>query len=298
MDLQHDGLVETSWLAHNLDAERLRILDVSAKLTSKLENRAEEEIFAEGHIPGAQFFDVASGKGVLSDPAGRYPWTWPPAAQVEEVMGRFGIANGSVVVLYAATPRPGIDFGAMWCTRAWWILHHHGVDCAILNGGLEAWRAEGRPLSKETVSFPPANFSARPAEGVVADRDRVRAAIERNSACIIDALPGASYRGEGEARYGARKGHIQNALNVPYGDLVDPETQRFASLDKAAEVFAAAGIDPAQPAITYCGGGIAATLDAFFLHRLGNRAVSVYDASLMEWAGDAALPMEDPSAGA
>ena len=117
-------LVETQWLNDRLLDDTVRILDVTAMLTSSLENIAKERAYDQGHIPGAVFFDMASAKGVLSDPAAKLPWTWPSVAQVEAAMGAHGVDNDTMVVISAASPRPGVDFGPMWCTRTWWVLHH------------------------------------------------------------------------------------------------------------------------------------------------------------------------------
>ena len=130
-------LVETDWLAEHLDDPGVRVLDVTGMLTSKLENIAHDRAFTEGHVPDALFFDIASAKGLLSDPDARLPWTWPSPARVEAAMHAAGVNQETHVILYAATPRPGVDRGVMWCTRAWWTLRHFGVRCSILNGGLE-----------------------------------------------------------------------------------------------------------------------------------------------------------------
>jgi thiosulfate/3-mercaptopyruvate sulfurtransferase len=158
VDDQSRYLVETDWLNERLDDRGVRVLDVTGMLTSELKNIARERVYDEGHIPGAVFFDVASAKGALSDPDAKLPWTWPPKAQVETAMAAHGVGNDTKVVLYAASPRLGVDFGPMWCTRAWWVMHHFGVDCAILNGGYEKWLAEGRPISTEPVTPPSARL--------------------------------------------------------------------------------------------------------------------------------------------
>ena len=74
--------------------------------------------------------------------------------------------------------------------------------------------------------------------------------------------------------------------------LVDAETNTLIPAPEAASAFHAAGADPSRPTLAYCGGGIAATLDAFVLHQLGHENVSIYDASMSEWARDESLPIE------
>ena len=291
-------LAQTDWLEPRLGDPALCIFDVTAMLTSTFENLARARCHDLGHIPGAQFLDVASGKGVISNPDAPLPWTWPTPGQFERAMSDAGVANDSTVILYAATPRKGIDQGLMWATRAWWVMHHFGVNCRVLNGGWEKWVAEGRAVSTEGVSRPATSFRAAPGwERAVASKDDVLQAIgPGGAACVVDALSQASFAGTDRARYGARKGHISGAVNVPMSRLVDPSTGVFLPPEQIRASFEQAGVEWSGPVITYCGGAIAATVNAFALALCGHERVAVYDGSLMEWSNDPSLPMTDPSA--
>lgn len=288
-----DRLVTTAWLNEHLDDPAVVVLDVTAKLTSQLDNSPARAVWADAHIPGSQFFDVASATGVLSDPDADLPWTWPSPERFTDTLVDHGIGAGSRVVITARTPRPGIDSGTMWCTRAWWTMHHFGVDCAILRGGHEQWEAEGRPLTSVPSPSPspvdPLALDAEWARGR-ADRNDVLAVMGGAGSCLIDALPTSSFDGR-ETTYG-RPGHIPGAVNVPFRNLIERETCGFVD----AETMAATLRDSldAPTVITYCGGAIAATVPAFCLSLLGHDDVSVYDGSLMEWAADPDLPMEGP----
>ena len=289
-------LVETDWLNERLEAQSVRVLDVTGMLTSELSNVARERVYDEGHIPGAVFFDIASAKGALSDPDAKLPWTWPSKEQVETAMATHGVSNDTKVVFYAATPRPSIDFGPMWCTRAWWVMHHFGVDCAVLNGGYEKWVDEGRPVSTEPVRPPVAHFIASgDGRHAVATKDDVCAAQAESAECVVDALSAASYAGTDKMVYGPRKGHIAGAVSLPMYDVLTSPGLTFADRDTLKARLVECGLSADQPVITYCGGGIAATVDAFALKLIGNDRVRVYDGSLMEWSADNSLPMVDPS---
>ncbi len=297
-------LVTTSWLAEHLDRPNVRVLDVTAKLTSSLENRAEADCYQGSHLPGSMFFDVASGKGVLSDPSADLPWMWPSAEQVASALAAVGVGPDTRVILVARTPRIGIDSGTMWCTRAWWTLHHYGVDCAILHGGIERWEAEGRPLTDEPSVVPeaPPFVPATGWESARATKADVLGAVrslqtegEAAAVCLVDALPSDSFAGSGTS-YGPRSGHITGAVNVPFRTLIEAETAAFVDPDTMHTHLAGAGLLQAPNVITYCGGAIAATVDAFALALFGRTNVAVYDGSLMEWASDPDLPMTVPSA--
>ncbi|MGF1595812.1 MAG: sulfurtransferase [Acidimicrobiales bacterium] len=299
MEFTHpEYLVTTAWLADHLDDPDVVVLDVTAKLTSRLDNGPGRQLWADAHIPGSRCFDVASAKGALSDPDATLPWMWPSPERFEATMAGHGIGAGTRAILVARTPRPGIDSGTMWCTRAWWTMHHYGVDCAILLGGIERWEAEGRPLTAEpapTSSAPASPLRAAPGwEAARATSDDVLAAVEAGDGptCVVDALSAESFRGE-EPGYG-RPGHILGAVNVPFRGLIEGETSAFVDADTMRSTLSEAGVLDAPSVITYCGGAIAATVDAFCLALVGHERVSVYDGSLMEWAADPELPMVGP----
>jgi thiosulfate/3-mercaptopyruvate sulfurtransferase len=225
-------LVATEWLEDHLGDPSVRVLDVTAMLTSKLENRAKDEWYDKGHIPGSVFFDVSSAKGTLSDPDAALPWMWPQPAQFAATMADIGVGPDSRVVLVARTPRSGIDSGTMWCTRAWWTMHHFGVDCAILLGGLEKWQAEGRPMTTEPSTVPEVEPIVVDAQwpSARATSDDVLAALD-GPTCLIDALPASSFDGSG-TKYGPRGGHITGAMNLPYLSLIEAETAAFVDADE------------------------------------------------------------------
>jgi thiosulfate/3-mercaptopyruvate sulfurtransferase len=109
---------------------------------------------------------------------------------------------------------------------------------------------------------------------------------------LIDALPAAMFTGESAMAYAGRKGHIPGAHSLPALDLVDPETGLMRSADALRTMFADLLPEKSPGVIAYCGGGIAATADAFALALLGRDDVAVYDNSLQEWAQDASCPLE------
>lgn len=299
MELAHpEYLVTTTWLAEHLDDPSVVVLDVTGKLTSRLDNEPGRELWFDRHIPGSQFFDVPSAKGVLSDPGAELPWMWPSPDRFAATMEAHGIGADSRVIVVGRTPRPGIDSGTMWCTRAWWTMHHFGVDVAVLVGGIEQWEAEGRPMasgSAPSVGRPSAAVAIDPqwSRGRASQQD-VLALVEHGEAgaCLVDALPPDSFAGR-EATYG-RPGHISGAANVPFRGLIERETCAFVDADTMAERLG--DLLDAERVITYCGGAIAATVPAFCLALLGHDHVSVYDGSLMEWAADPDLPMDTAAA--
>lgn len=242
-------LVSTEWLAARLDDPNVRILDVTAVLDEERRNVAEPDYLAE-HLQGAVWFDVGSATGELSDPDSSLSWTWPPLVQIEAAMGRVGVDNDTQVVLVARSSRQPYGVGTMWCTRAWWTLHHSGVTCAILAGGHERWVDEGRPTDSGGVTFEPRIFVGDDRRaGAIADQRDVQAALAEADSCVIDALPASSFSGE-RVNY-ARPGHIAGAQNVPFPRLIKEPTADFIGEDEARAMFEAEGLFDRGRAVLY-----------------------------------------------
>ncbi|HMH51420.1 MAG TPA: sulfurtransferase [Candidatus Acidoferrum sp.] len=280
-------LVETDWLAAHLGEPDLRVVECTvylqpADLPGGYRVESGRAKWAEGHIPGAGFVDL---QDELSDRDSKLRFMMPPAAQFAEAMSRHGIGDGARVVLYDRAVN-------MWAARIWWMLRAFGFDdAAVLNGGFRKWTREGRPLATDDGAAPRRTFTARPRPALIADKSGVLAALDDARACVLNALSEEQHRGTGGTSYG-RPGRIAGTANVPARDLVDPQTHAYLPLDVLREKFAASGALDAGRVITYCGGGIAASSDAFVLTLLGRSDVALYDASLSEWAADPSLPMQ------
>jgi len=290
-------LVETAWLEAHLQDTNLRLIEVSGMLNAQWENIAKTVCYDRRHIPGAVFLDVASFYGPFSDPRGTFPLTWPTPTQFEALMGQLGVGNDAHVILYASTVGQRHYSCQMWCTRAWWIMHHFGVECAILNGALEKWMTEGRPVTAMPGYYAPTHFRADPhwRRGIAYKEDVQKALQGDRSCCVVNALPADQFMGESAIVYGPRKGHITGSVSVPMPDLVDLNTGVFASAEAMRAHFGRADVLSADRVIIYCGGGGCATTAGFALALLVYTNVAIYDNSLFEWGADPSLPMTDPS---
>jgi thiosulfate/3-mercaptopyruvate sulfurtransferase len=279
-------LVETEWLAAHLADPELRVFDCTTYLDPDPVKifvvRSGRPEWEQGHISGAGHLDL---QGELSDTSSPFRFTMPSTEQFVAAMSRHGVGEGTRVVLYSAG-------SVIWAARIWWMLRAFGFDnAAILNGGIDKWKAEGRPLSTEAPRHAPASFVARPRPEMIATKSQVAAAIADPRVRIVNALTAKQHTGEGGTQYG-RPGRIAGSVNVPAHRLVDGERKVFLPAGELAAMFAETGADRAEKVITYCGGGIAASADAFVLALLGHDNVALYDGSLSEWVKDPAAPME------
>jgi thiosulfate/3-mercaptopyruvate sulfurtransferase len=281
-------LVETDWLEAHLTDPDLRVLDCTVLFDTDEHGfylAHGHDTWAQGHIPGSGFADLMSD---LSDPESPLPFMLPSATQFAEAMARYGIGDGTRVVLYEASRD---QWANMWAARLWWMLRAYGFDqAAVLNGGWHKWTLEGRPVSTEPCSYPLARFTARLRPECLADKHDVLAAIGDSGMCLINALTAEEHAGT--IAYYGRPGHIPSSINVPTVALVDPVTHAYLPAEQLHAQFAAVDALNRGRVITYCGGAIAACSDALVLTLLGVTNVAVYDGSLLEWAGDPTLAME------
>ena len=275
-----DALVTTEWLSQHLNDPDLVLLDCTVNQVPEegggFHNISGYTEYEKAHIPGAGFANL---KGDLSDSNSSIEFAVPTPEQFCLAIGALGIDDGSRVVLYDTSY-------SAWAARVWWMLRWVGFDRAVLlNGGLKAWIDEGRPLSTEPATRLAKHLTPDPRPELIADRDEVLASIDDSAVSLIDTLPEAFYRGE--MTLYARPGHIPGATNTCGLDLLD-ESGRYRPDDELAAILDG---DRNARTITYCGGGIMASSNAFAMTQLGFTNVAVYTASLQEWAADPANPM-------
>lgn len=279
-----EPLVDPTWVAAHLSDPSLRVFDCTILLAptpdDPLRIESGQAAWEHGHIPGSGFLDVQYELSATPSPR----FTMPSVQQFAEAMSRHGVTDGTHVVLYT-TGHP------MWATRVWWLLRAFGFDdAAVMDGGLQKWVAEGREVSTAPCRYAPARFVPRPRSAIIVDKAEVHAALGDPRIRLVNALSRKQHAGEG-FHYG-RPGRIPGSVCVPAFGLVERGTSTFLAHDALRAAFADARVGPGQRVITYCGGGIAATCDAFVLRLLGHHDVAVYDGSLAEWSNDPSLPME------
>jgi thiosulfate/3-mercaptopyruvate sulfurtransferase len=272
-----DTLVSTDWLAGEIGASDLRIVDASLHLDAGRNARAEYEA---AHIPGAVYLDLEN----LVDPAAPLPNTLPSAEKFASRMQSLGLGDGSRIVVYD-------DSELHSAARAWFMLKLFGAhNVAILDGGLAKWRAEGREIRSGVETLRHRHFTVWDDEKLLRTKQQMLANVESAREQVADARGQARFAGtDPEPRPGVEPGHIPGSRNVPAGSLFAADG---TYKDKAAirALFAEAGIDLDKPVVTTCGSGITAAVLAFGLDLLGKEDVALYDGSWAEWGSDPATP--------
>ena len=273
-----ESLVSTEWLAAEMGASDLRIVDASWHLPDTGRDAAAD--YAKAHIPGAVFMNLAE----LVDSAAPLDNTLPTAEKFSSRMQSLGLGDGSRIVLYD-------DSALKTSARAWFMLKLFGAhDVAILDGGIAKWQAEGRPLAEGKETLRHRHFTAWSDGKNLRSKADLLANLASGAEQVVDARGTGRFTGEEpEARANVASGHIPGARSLPHGLLFNADG---TFKDKAAleAAFNAAGVDLTKPVVTTCGSGITASVLAFALHLLGKEDVALYDGSWSEWGSDAATP--------
>jgi thiosulfate/3-mercaptopyruvate sulfurtransferase len=299
LDLRERPLVSTGWLAEHLDDPELRIVDARWRGEG-----SSDQLYQGGHISGAIPLDWHQHLSHTVD--GVTDILLGPEA-FAQVMGQAGIGDDSRVVAYADTDHSG-------AARLWWALRYYGHEqVAVLDGGMTKWVAEGRPLTQEPAAPLPAVFTPRPQPAWLATSGEIARSLvdPENNVRLVDTRPPEQYAGiavwtplgslylppgrdwthvDGRPMRG---GHIPGARHLHGVDNLDPESNYvYLAPEKLRARAEAAGLEPGQRVITYCGVGISGSLGLFALYLAGFRNLALYDASWSEWGTDPERPVE------
>lgn len=273
-----DSLVSTEWLEQALGAPDLKVIDATLFLPGEPRDARSE--YEAGHIPGAVFLDLDD----VSDSSNPVPHMAPPEPRFASRMASLGLRDGQRFVVYDNSPLHS-------AARAWWMLRSFGAHyVAILDGGLQKWKAEGRPIESGRPQLRHGHFSPRFDPATVVDKDSVAGLLGDARHEIVDARGSGRFTGdEAEPRPGMACGHIPGSKNLPQGKLFNPDNS-WKRGEALRSEFDSAGVDLARPMVATCGSGVTACVLLFGAHLLGKEDARLYDGSWSEWGADPGTP--------
>ena len=283
-----EAIVTCEWLKHQITNDNIRIFDCTTYLhyTDKDPSKPYDvesgfENYKKGHIPNAAFCDL---QGKLSNNESQFNFTVPDHKTLVKNFQTMGVGDPFHIILYSTN-------AVQWTTRVWWLLFVLGFrKVSILDGGLKEWRRVGYDIETGENSYNPANFETVSDNSVFVGKKRTQHSINTKNCIILNALTSDLHRGE-SSRYG-RPGRIPGSINIPFHELLEKNTHKLLNPTKALAIIKEKNINRETRVLNYCGGGIAATLNAFVLRQLGIENLEIYDNSMSEWAKDSSLPIE------
>ena len=281
-------IVSCDWLNERKNDKNIRIYDCSTYLVYKDDDPTTPydvisglSEYKKSHIPNSAYIDIQKH---LSQQKSLYRFTLQSLPVLKKNFENLGVGDHHHVILYSRN-------GAQWATRVWWMLFVLGVErVSILDGGFNEWVRSGFETSTGIKKFEPSTFKPAYKEHIFVGKESVLKAINNNSCILLNSLTRDIHSGD-NPRYG-RCGRIPKSLNIPFHDFLDKKTGKLKSPKEALDFITENNIHSNKKIINYCGGGIAATLDAFVLLQLGFENLEIYDNSMSEWAKDETLPIE------
>jgi thiosulfate/3-mercaptopyruvate sulfurtransferase len=265
--------VESDWLAAHSADPGVLILHVGR----------DRATYDSGHIPNAHFLPFAE----IATTREGVPNQLPSAQQLKAAFEKVGVGDKTQVVLYS-------DRIGLYAARAYFALDYlgHGSRAALLNGGLEKWKLESRPVSQEEPRPTPALLTVHPHPRLVLDRRQVQRMLKDRRVVLVDARPPDEYSGTKLTDGAPRAGHIPGARNVFWVDnLESTQNPVLKPMSEIQKRYEQAGVRRGKRVVVYCRAGVQAAHDYVTLKMLGYRPL-IYDGSFFEWSNAKDTPVE------
>jgi thiosulfate/3-mercaptopyruvate sulfurtransferase len=273
-------IVTTDWLATHLHDQDLVLLHVGDKSD-----------YDKAHIPGARLVslrDISVSSHDHEKDTGLM-LEMPAPDSLRTQLAALGISDRSRVVVY---------YGGDWvspATRVVFTLDYAGLGdrSALLDGGINAWKAAGQPVTSDIPSPTVGQLSALRIHPIVVDAGWVRSRLGSPSLHLIDGRAAVFY--DGVEATAQRKGHVAGARSIPFTEITDDKLH-IKPAEQLAALFTNAGVGPRDTVVAYCHIGQQATAVLFAARSLGH-PVLLYDGSFQDWGRHGDYPVDNPAAG-
>ena len=261
--------VSTDWLSENLKKQEMAILDVQPNIHD----------YIEQHIPGAIYLNEGLLRTYIDGMLGRY--VTPDI--IQPILRYAGLKLGIPVVVYTGTGAAKGWGDGLEQTMMAYSLARFGHDCIyVLDGGLDKWKGEGKPLTKEFPKTVTSDFTVRVQSDFCIQYEEFKAAKDREDVMVLDARPPEVYQGQS---YWVKPGHIPGAVNVPWASLMTDKNKSLLKPDGGiSAILTANKVTPEKTIICTCGTGREAT-NEFILFKwyFNYPSVKIYEGSFTEW---------------
>ena len=261
--------VSTDWLYENVNKQELVLLDVQPNVHD----------YIEEHIPGAVYLS----EGLLRASIAGVPARYVPVETIQPVLRYAGLKTKRPVVVYTGTGAAKGWGDGLEQTMMAYSLARFGHECIyVLDGGLDKWKEEKRPLSKEFPKTRTSDFTAQVQSDFYVEYEAFKTIKDREGVIVLDARPPEAYEGQA---YWIKPGHIPGAVNIPWASLMDNDNKRLLKPDEEiSAILDANGVKPDKTIICTCGTGREATNEfIFFKWYLNYTNVKIYEGSFTEW---------------
>jgi thiosulfate/3-mercaptopyruvate sulfurtransferase len=261
--------VSTDWLQTHLEDEGLTILDCQPNI---------HDYIAE-HIPGAVYLP----EGLLRLSRGGTPGVFVHPESVQPVLRLLGLRASAPAVVYTGTgPVKGWGDGLEQTMVAYSLARLGHDQVYVLDGGIDRWKEEQRPLTKVFPKVEESDFIAQVRREYFVEYEEFKTIKDREDVLLLDARPPAMYEGQGPW---IKPGHIPGAVNLPWASLMDEKNKRLLKPDEEIQaILEAHGATPDRTIVCSCGTGREATNEfVLFKWYLGYPQVKIYEGSFTEW---------------
>jgi thiosulfate/3-mercaptopyruvate sulfurtransferase len=275
----HVKNVSTDWVEDHLKDENIILVDTQPDIHDYLSE----------HLPTAVYLN----ENVLRITKHGLPSTYASNDVIQSIFRRIGLVSGSTVVVYSGKGTfKGWGDGLQQTMLAYTLARFGHDDIAILDGGIDQWKQEQKPVSQVFPRFGNSNFYVKPREEYIVTMDDVKNIKDQNDVLLLDARPANFY--DGTSGPWIRNGHIPGALNVPWKLFMDEANPYLLKpKDQINSIVDDFEITKDKSIICSCGTGREATAEFVLLKWLLNYPkVKLYEGSYTEWSAYPTNPIE------